>query len=48
MGCSRIADGPTEVAVRYQQLTGEEITRQAVAKQLAKIDEVLRRTDATP
>lgn len=41
--CSRMADGPTETAIRFQQLTGEEITRQAVAKQLAKVDEVLRK-----
>lgn len=46
--CSRMADGPAEIAIRYQQLTGDEITRQAVAKQLAKVDEVLRRTGVTP
>jgi len=34
--------GPTEVAARYRQLTGNEITRQAVAKQLDKIRENLK------
>ncbi|WP_136417742.1 hypothetical protein [Herbaspirillum sp. ST 5-3] len=40
--CSRMSNSPTEVARRYRQLTGEEITRQVAAKQLAKVDEVLR------
>lgn len=41
--CSRMADSPTEVARRYRQLTGDDITRQAAAKQLAKVDEALRK-----
>jgi len=42
--CSRIVkDGsPTEIAARYQQMTGMQITRQAVAKQLDKVRAVLR------
>lgn len=36
---------PTEVARRYQQMTGEQITRQAVGKQLEKISEVLSRAE---
>lgn len=41
--CSRIVkDGsPTEIAARYQQMTGIQITRQAVAKQLDKLRAVL-------
>jgi hypothetical protein len=33
---------PTEIAVRYQQMTGMTITRQAVAKQLLKVRAVLK------
>lgn len=42
--CARMAkDGsPTEIATRYQQMTGMLITRQAAAKQLEKIRLVLR------
>lgn len=41
--CSRIVkgDSPTEIAMRYQQMTGIQITRQAVAKQLEKVCVVL-------
>lgn len=43
--CSRMVGNgsPTEIAERYQQLTGQQITRQAVAKQLAKVDRALSR-----
>lgn len=42
--CSRMVKGgsPTEIAGRYLQLTGIPITRQAAAKQLAKVMAVLR------
>jgi hypothetical protein len=32
---------PTEIAVRYEQKTGDPITRQTVAKQLEKVRAVL-------
>lgn len=42
--CTRTTDGgPTEIAARYKQMTGTEITRQAVAKQLDKLRENLKR-----
>lgn len=34
-------DGPAEIATRYEQMTGEPITRQVVAKQLKKTREML-------
>jgi hypothetical protein len=37
--------GPTEVAERYQQLTGLSITRQAAAQQLEKIRMALRKIE---
>jgi hypothetical protein len=42
--CSRMVKdrSPTEIALRYHQITGASITRQAVAKQLKKIRLVLR------
>lgn len=41
--CSRMVkdSGPTEIAKRYQQMTGTPITRQAAAKQLEKVRAVL-------
>jgi hypothetical protein len=46
--CSRMTDGsPTETAIRYAQMTGQEITRQAAAKQLNKVREILRKNEAT-
>lgn len=41
--CARTVKGgsPTEIAVRYQQMTGKPISRQAVAKQLLKVNAVL-------
>lgn len=46
--CSRMTDGsPTETAVRYTQLTGHQITRQAVAKQLEKVREILKKAEMT-
>lgn len=46
--CSRMTDGsPTETAARYTQLTGEQITRQAAARQLEKVREVLKKTKMT-
>lgn len=43
--CSRMVKGgsPTEIANRFMQMTGIPITRQAVAKQLAKVRAVLRK-----
>lgn len=43
--CSRMVNdvSPTEIAGRYQQLTGEPITRQTAAKQLEKVRAVLRK-----
>lgn len=45
--CSRMVKhcSPTEIAVRYLQLTGSPITRWTVAKQLAKVRTVLREQD---
>lgn len=41
--CWRMTEGsPSETARRYQQMTGQEITRQAAAKQLEKIHRILR------
>lgn len=42
--CSRMVKGesPTMIAARYQQMTGEPITRQTAAKQLEKVRAVLR------
>jgi hypothetical protein len=42
--CSRMVknESPTMIAALYQQLTGEAITRQTAAKQLAKVRAVLR------
>lgn len=44
--CSRMVKGgsPTEIAIRYLQLTGTSLTRQTVAKQLEKVAAVLRET----
>jgi hypothetical protein len=42
--CSQMsAKSPSEVAARYMQLTGQNITRHVAARQLQKIDEVLRK-----
>lgn len=43
--CSRMVKGgsPTEIAARYQQMTGTAITRQAAAKQLKKVRAVLNK-----
>lgn len=42
--CARMVKGasPTEVAIRYEQMTGIPITRQVVAKQLEKVRTILR------
>lgn len=46
--CSRMTnDSPTETALRYTQMTGEQITRQTVGKQLEKVREVLRKNEMT-
>ncbi len=46
--CSRMTnDSPTETALRYTQMTGEQITRQTVGKQLQKVREVLRKNEMT-
>jgi hypothetical protein len=46
--CSRMTNGsPTETALRYTQMTSEQITRQTVGKQLEKVREVLRRNEMT-
>jgi hypothetical protein len=44
--CSRMVtdESPTAIARRYMQLTGETITRQAVAKQLKKVVQALPKT----
>ena len=41
--CARMVrtGSPTEIATRYQQMTGTPITRQAVAKQLKKLKATL-------
>ncbi|WP_211454442.1 hypothetical protein [Collimonas antrihumi] len=36
--------GPSEIAKKYKQLTGEEISRQIVSRQLCLVDEVLRKS----
>jgi hypothetical protein len=43
--CSRmdVAKSPTQLAARYEQLTGQMITRQVAAKQLEKVRELLTR-----
>lgn len=43
--CSRMvkSGSPTEIAMRYEQMTGNPITRQTVAKQLEKVRSVLQR-----
>lgn len=44
--CSRMTDGsPSQTARRYEQMTGQLITRQATAKQLEKVRTVLRKRD---
>jgi hypothetical protein len=45
--CSRMVSSrsPTEIAERYMQMTGQRITRQAVGKQVAKIDGVLSKSE---
>jgi hypothetical protein len=42
--CSRMVKNasPTEIAARFYQMTGTQISRQAAAKQLAKVRAVLR------
>jgi hypothetical protein len=41
---SRMTDGsPTQTALRYAQMTGQEISRRAAAKQPYKVKEVLRK-----
>jgi hypothetical protein len=47
--CSRMVDtaSPTEIAARFEQMTGTPITRQAVAQQLEKIRMALRKMDVT-
>jgi hypothetical protein len=47
--CSRMdaAKSPTQLAARYEQLTGQIITRQAAAKQLGKVREVLAQDEMT-
>jgi hypothetical protein len=42
--CARMVkdSSPTEIAARYQQMTGTTINRQAAAKQLEKVHIVLR------
>lgn len=45
--CSRMSNSPTEIARRYREMTGEEITRQVAAKQLEKINDVLRQIAIT-
>lgn len=46
--CARMTGGSSsETAYRYQQMTGLNISRQAAAKQLEKVREVLRKNKAT-
>jgi len=46
--CWRMTDGsPTETAMRYRQMTGQEISRQAAAKQLHKVGETLAQKGIT-
>jgi hypothetical protein len=46
--CSRMTGGsPSETAIRYTQMTGLAITRQAVAKQLDKVVEILTKKRLT-
>jgi hypothetical protein len=46
--CSRMvkSGSPTEIATRYQQMSGLPITRQTVAKQLGKVEAILRKKGA--
>lgn len=45
--CSRMVSGgsPTGIARRYEQLTGEAISRQACQNQFKKIDEILKKNE---
>lgn len=46
--CYRMTDGsPSVVAIRYEQLTGENISRQVAAKQIEKIKAILCEHDLT-
>lgn len=47
--CSRMTKNrsPTEVAARYVQMTGRQITRQVAAKQLENIREILHKNEMT-
>lgn len=47
--CSRMVDGasPTYTALRFEQLTGASITRQAVAQQLEKVRSALNKAKVT-
>lgn len=46
--CASMSDGnPTEIARRYRQLTGETLTRQVVANQLAKVTPILEEREVT-
>lgn len=46
--CSRMTDGsPAETAIRYTQMRGQPITRQAAAKQLEKVREILNEKRVT-
>ena len=47
--CSRVVRtaSPTEIAARYEQITGKAMTRQAVAQQLEKVRTVLAKTEVT-
>ncbi|MBC7705732.1 MAG: hypothetical protein H7274_17540 [Rhodoferax sp.] len=46
--CAQMTDGnPTDIATRYRQLTGEVLSRQAVANQIAKVTAILRESEMT-
>jgi len=45
--CMAGSASPTEIAARFEQMTGTPITRQAVAQQLEKIRTTLRKMEAT-
>lgn len=47
--CSRMvgAPSPTEIAARYEQMTGSPITRQAAAQQLEKVRTAIRKMEVT-
>lgn len=47
--CARMVkdSSPTEIAARYEQMTGSPITRQAAANQLEKVRAVLRKEEMT-